>query len=102
MGLLTALRFIEWVAENPEGVISLPTGKTPEYFIKWTKYILDNWEKEEVRDILENHGAGKLDKPETKNLKFVQMDEFYPIDPSQHNSFCNYVREFYIRNFNFP
>ncbi|MBE0666324.1 MAG: hypothetical protein IH593_01490, partial [Bacteroidales bacterium] len=34
LGLLTALRFLEWVAENPEGVISLPTGKTPEYFIK--------------------------------------------------------------------
>ena len=29
MGLLTALRFLEWVSENPEGVISLPTGKTP-------------------------------------------------------------------------
>ena len=30
MGLLTALRFLEWVAANPQGVISLPTGKTPE------------------------------------------------------------------------
>ena len=38
LGLLTALRFLEWVLENPEGVISLPTGKTPEYFIKWTHY----------------------------------------------------------------
>ena len=34
MGRLTALRFLEWVLENPEGVISLPTGKTPEYFIR--------------------------------------------------------------------
>ena len=32
LGKLAALRFIEWVADNPEGVISLPTGKTPEYF----------------------------------------------------------------------
>ena len=38
LGLLTALRFLEWVAGNPDGVISLPTGKTPEYFIKWTQY----------------------------------------------------------------
>ncbi len=37
LGLLTALRFLEWTAENPEGVISLPTGKTPEYFITWTQ-----------------------------------------------------------------
>jgi glucosamine-6-phosphate deaminase len=43
LGLFTALRFIEWVSENPTGVISLPTGKTPEYFIKWTKRIVDNW-----------------------------------------------------------
>jgi glucosamine-6-phosphate deaminase len=28
------------------------------------------------------------------------MDEFYPIDPSQHNSFCNYDRNFYLKNFN--
>ena len=31
MGLMMALRFIEWVAQNPNGVISLPTGKTPQY-----------------------------------------------------------------------
>ncbi len=27
LGLMTALRFLEWVAENPDGVISLPTVK---------------------------------------------------------------------------
>ena len=37
LGLLTALRFFEWVFNNPAGVISLPTGKTPEYFIKLLK-----------------------------------------------------------------
>ncbi len=101
LGLLTALRFIEWIAENPEGVISLPTGKTPEYFIKWTKHLLDNWDRKDVRELMDSHGAGRIEKkPETRNLKFVQMDEFYPIDPSQHNSFCNYVTEFYLRNFN--
>ncbi|MEC9274468.1 MAG: glucosamine-6-phosphate isomerase, partial [Candidatus Neomarinimicrobiota bacterium] len=45
LGLLTSLRFLEWVLENPRGIISLPTGKTPEYFIKWTQYILSNWDK---------------------------------------------------------
>ena len=40
IGLIVSLRFLEWVIENPEGVISLPTGKTPEYFIKWTHYLL--------------------------------------------------------------
>lgn len=32
-------------------------------------------------------------------LHFVQMDEFYPIDPNQHNSFCNYVNKHYIDGF---
>ena len=45
LGLLTSLRFIEWVLDNPKGVISLPTAKTPEYFIKWTQYILSNCKK---------------------------------------------------------
>ena len=40
LGFLTSLRFLEWVSKNPEGVISLPTGKTPEYFIKWTHHFL--------------------------------------------------------------
>ena len=40
LGLLTSLRFLEWIIENPEGVISLPTGKTPEYFIKWTQCLV--------------------------------------------------------------
>ena len=43
LGKLTALRFIEWVQKNPNGVISLPTGKTPEHFIKWVERILKYW-----------------------------------------------------------
>jgi len=56
LGLLTSLRFLEWVAENPNGVISLPTGKTPEYFIKWTKYILQNWNNKSIDAIRKKYG----------------------------------------------
>ncbi len=100
LGLLTALRFLEWVSENPEGVISLPTGKTPEYFIKWTDHILKNFGKRGVTEILDKYSLNLKKKPETKGLRFVQIDEFFPIDSSQHNSFCNYVRQFYISKFN--
>ncbi|HQU73511.1 MAG TPA: hypothetical protein PLG66_14505, partial [Calditrichia bacterium] len=34
LGKLAALRFLEWAQNNPGGVISLPTGKTPEHFIR--------------------------------------------------------------------
>lgn len=99
LGLLTSLRFLEWVAENPEGVISLPTGKTPEYFIKWTNRILSDWRKPQIRKIMEENGLFLSKKPSLKGLHFVQIDEFYPINPRQHNSYCDYVTNFYIKGF---
>lgn len=99
MGLLMALRFIEWVAQNPDGVISLPTGKTPQYFIQYTHEILDNWDSPRIQEVLKRHGLGSIAKPQLSGLQFVQMDEFYPIAPTQHNSFYNYVNEVYIKGF---
>lgn len=99
LGLITALRFIEWVAVNPNGVISLPTGKTPEFFIKWTRFFLDHWESDKARGILKKYGLGSLKKPDMGGLHFVQIDEFYPIDPAQQNSFYHYVNHFYIDGF---
>lgn len=97
LGLLTALTFLNWVLENPEGVISLPTGKTPEYFIKWTAHILQNWGSADVTRMLEQHQFPLNRKPDLSRLHFVQIDEFYPISSKQHNSFYDYVRNFYIR-----
>ena len=100
LGLITSLRFLEWVSENPEGVISLPTGKTPEYFIKWTHYLLKNWDDDAMRSILKEYGLTVKQKPDLTNLHFVQIDEFYPLDPFQHNSFYNYVNTYYLEGFN--
>ncbi|OGU35214.1 MAG: glucosamine-6-phosphate deaminase [Ignavibacteria bacterium GWB2_35_6b] len=97
LGKLTALRFIEWILENPDGVISLPTGKTPEHFIKWVERILKQWDKKEIQNLLKNVGITVSKRPSLENLKFVQIDEFYPIDVNQHNSFYYYVQKFYLR-----
>ncbi len=99
LGLLTSLRFLEWVAKNPDGVISLPTGKTPEYFIKWTLQILRDWEKTASRRLREENGLSLDKKPSLKGLHFVQIDEFYPINPKQQNSFFDYVLNYYIKGF---
>jgi glucosamine-6-phosphate deaminase len=99
LGLITALRFLEWVAENPNGVISLPTGKTPEFFIKWTQFMLDNWDNPKGREIREKHGLKIAEKPVLKDLQFVQIDEFYPISSKQKNSFYHYVMNYYIKGF---
>ncbi|MFO7957010.1 MAG: hypothetical protein R6X33_07895 [Candidatus Brocadiia bacterium] len=96
LGRLTALRFIEWVQHNPGGVISLPTGKTPEYFIKWVRHLLETWEEPETRATLEEYGVDPGRRPEMGGLHFVQIDEFYPINPRHQNSFYHYVNRFYI------
>lgn len=96
LGLLSAMRFFEWVAENPNGVISLASAKTQSFFIYYTKYLLENWDSNKVVDIREKYGIGNLKKPELSGLHFVQVNEFFPIPSSQHNSFNNFVVEKYI------
>jgi glucosamine-6-phosphate deaminase len=98
LGLFTALRFLEWASENPNGVISLPTGKTPEHFIKWTSYLLENWNQKKVKNIREKYQL-TVEKPNLSNLHFVQIDEFYPISSAQANSFYHYVNKFYLEGF---
>jgi glucosamine-6-phosphate deaminase len=99
LGLLTACRFLEWTAANPQGVISLPTGKSPEFFIKWTQFLLDNWDNNKGKDVREKYGLGTTKKPVLNDLTFVQIDEFYPIASAQKNSFFDYVNKFYIDGF---
>lgn len=99
LGKLTALRFLEWVQQNPGGVIALPTGKTPEHFIKWVTHYLRNWNIENVKKDLEENGVNPSIKPDMKSLYFVQIDEFYPINPQQRNSFYYYVNKYYINGF---
>lgn len=100
LGLITSLRFLEWALENPEGTISLPTGKTPEYFIKWTSFLLENWNRKKAAEIRERYNLTSPKAPDLRGLQFVQIDEFYPIRSQQHNSFYHYVLNYYIKGFN--
>jgi glucosamine-6-phosphate deaminase len=99
LGKLAAMRFIEWAQQNPGGVISLPTGKTPEHFIKWVAKTMRSWDLPETRTDLEKNGIDPGRKPDLSSLRFVQIDEFYPINPWQHNSFFFYVNQFYLSGF---
>src|SRR3990167_1057827 len=69
MGKLTALRFIEWIQQNPEGVVSLPTGKTPEHFIKWVSHILKSWDKKEIKEELKKVNIDPSSKPKMEQQK---------------------------------
>jgi len=99
LGRLAALRFLEWVQRNPGGVISLPTGKTPEHFIRWVGHLLSTWDETATRALLEDVGIDPAVRPDLHSLHFVQIDEFYPIDPRQHNSFFYYANKYYIEGF---
>eukprot|EP00958_Prasinococcus_capsulatus_P014465 scaffold1522_cov340-Prasinococcus_capsulatus_cf.AAC.14 len=79
------------------GVVSLPTGRTPEHFIKWTKHFLRCWDEPDVQEFLDSSGLQVAKgKPRLEGLTFVQMDEFYPCNPAHHNSFNYYLRTFYL------
>lgn len=95
LGQVTALRFLEWAGLNPGGVISLPTGKTPEFFIKWVMHYLNNWDNEEI---IKDLG---LVKPDFKTHHFFQIDEFFPISPDNKKSFYYFVKKYYIDGFGF-
>jgi glucosamine-6-phosphate deaminase len=99
LGKLAAMRFVEWAQGHPGGVVSLPTGKTPEHFIKWVQRLLQGWDAPQIRRELEEAGIAPGRRPDMGSLHFVQIDEFYPIDPSQHNSFHAYVSRFYLEGF---
>lgn len=99
LGMFAALRFLEWVSQNPNGTISLPTGKISEYFIKYTQLFLANWDTPKGQDALAKYGLSGVKKPDLSGLQFIQMDEFYPIPSTQHNSFCNYVEKYFIEGF---
>jgi len=99
LGKLAAMRFLEWAQDHPGGVISLPTGKTPEHFIDWVTRLLEKWDEPEARTILEQSGVDPGRKPDMGSLHFVQIDEFYPIDPHQENSFYDYVKHRYLDDF---
>lgn len=99
LGKLTALRFLEWVQRNPGGTIALPTGKTPEYFIKWVTRFLRGWSKPQIQKELGDSGVDPAIKPDMKSLHFIQIDEFYPIHSAQTNSFSYYVKQYYLKDF---
>lgn len=101
LGKLTAIRFVEWLQQNPNGVVSLPTGKTPEHFIKWVSKVINDWNTKSIQNLLKEVGIDTKNKPSLKNITFVQIDEFYPINSAQHNSFYYYINKYYFKNLGF-
>jgi glucosamine-6-phosphate deaminase len=99
LGLLSALSFLEWVGENPDGVVCLPTGKTAMHFLHNARFLLENWDNKKGKEVLDKYGLANKQKPDFRGLQLVQAGEFYPINSSQHNSLWNYIYNYYIKGF---
>jgi len=48
------IEFYRMGIRNPNGVVSLPTGKTAQYFINYTHLILDNWDNKQETSYSKN------------------------------------------------
>ncbi|MFZ5429821.1 MAG: glucosamine-6-phosphate isomerase [Bacteroidota bacterium] len=101
LGLLSALSFLEWASGHPEGVASLPIGKTALHFLNNTHMLLDNWDSGKGKEIRERYGLDGMKKPDLSGIQLVQAGEFYPIRSEQHNSLWNYIYNYYIKGFGF-
>ena len=101
LGQLVTIAFLEWCCANPTGVVALPTGRTPEYFIKTLDRYRQTWNDSGLVKELTNMGFTPGPTfPDTSKLTFVMLDEFFPISTEHRNSFCNYIYNFYVRPLN--
>jgi glucosamine-6-phosphate deaminase len=96
LGKIVALEFMEWARIHPEGVVALPTGRTPEYFIKTLGRYKDMFQDPVVRAEIVSNGYTHDQFPDTSGLTFVMLDEFFPILPSHRNAFCSYIKSYYL------
>lgn len=95
LGKLAALRFIEWVKNNPHGVVALTSGSTPEFFIKYLAYYKKHWHNPKIQAELKSFGIHLEKFPDTTNLKFVQIEEYFPISVKHYKKVSNYIQRHY-------
>ncbi len=97
LGKLTALRFIEWVQHNPNGVVAFTSGNTQEFFIKFLDFYKNNWHKPAVQEELRSFGIYLKKFPKTSDLKLVQVEEIYPLHEKNYKKISNYVVRHYAK-----
>lgn len=100
LGRDVAVAFLQWAKTNPEGVAALPTGRTPETFLRHLKHLLHTWRSsEETQSLLLKRAVDSPSPPDLSRIRFCQLDEYYPIHPKHPNTFRQYVQTHYIEAF---
>lgn len=96
LGRCLALDLLLWIEQNPNGVISLPTGRTPESFIRALRWYKENWNDPIAQKHRKEWGVTSERFPDTQNLTFVQIDEFLWMSSQHKHSYARYILEYYI------
>lgn len=58
----------------------------------------EHWSDPKIKEEMRSHGlecANDATFPSTENLRFVMLDEFFPMFPTHRNSFCSYIHKYY-------
>lgn len=97
LGKLTALKFLEWVQHNPNGVVAFTSGATPEFFVKFLYYYKNNWHQPKVQAELHSVNIKCKNFPNTTNLRLVQIEEIYPLSDKHYKKISNYTLRHYIK-----
>lgn len=101
-GHYLALHLLSWIHKNPEGVISLPTGRTPESFIRALEWYKKNWNSQAAQKKLKEWNIKSKKFPKTDSIRFVQIDEFLWMSPQYEKSYSSYVLSYYINLLSIP
>ena len=95
-GHFIALDLLSWIEQNPEGVIALPTGRTPESFIRALEWYKKSWNDPVAEQNRMLWGIRSSQFPNTKKLRFVQIDEFLWMSHKEPKSYLNYISQYYL------
>lgn len=93
---LAALSFLHWIENHPEGVIALAAGKSMRGFVEQLRYYRHHWTDPEIAAELRMYEITGSRFPDTSRLRFVQIEELYPIDAKSQVAYAAYIREQYL------
>jgi 6-phosphogluconolactonase/glucosamine-6-phosphate isomerase/deaminase len=101
-GHYLALDLLFWIDKNPAGVISLPTGRTPESFIRALEWYKKNWLSDAAQKNIKEWGLNLFCFPQTHHIRLIQMDEFLWMTPENPQSYAAYLQSYYVNILNIP
>jgi 6-phosphogluconolactonase/glucosamine-6-phosphate isomerase/deaminase len=90
-----ALRVLEFIAQKPNAVIALPIGKLARGLAARLRYYAEFWD--ETSKHRTQRGLQVPAFPNTNQIRFVQLGEYFPIDPNSDASCTRLIEDLYLQ-----